>query len=138
MMDPRDMAGAMPRLFENFDQKTMTCTVEVYDEEDDCSWEETVHMRFAVCGTCEGRGTHVNPNIDRGGIPGSAFAEDPDFAEDYWSGRYDVTCFECEGARVVPVPSKNNDPSVLARISDMIEGHHEMLSEMAAERRMGC
>ena len=57
---------------------------------------------FAVCPTCEGKGSHVNPSIDAHGLSSEDFAEDPDFAEDYFSGAYDVPCAECGGQRVVP------------------------------------
>ena len=60
-------------------------------------------FRWEVCGTCRGKGRHVNPAIDADhGITPEEFAEDPDFAEDYFSGVYDVPCSECGGRRVVP------------------------------------
>jgi hypothetical protein len=58
--------------------------------------------KFEVCGTCQGRGSHVNPNIDRNGISSEDFDADPDFRESYMSGAYDQTCNECKGLRVVP------------------------------------
>jgi len=63
----------------------------------------TVPAKFEVCPTCRGRGKHVNPNIDDRGISAEDFEEDPDFAEDYFKGVYDVRCYECSGNRVVPV-----------------------------------
>lgn len=59
--------------------------------------------KFDVCSRCEGKGTHVNPNIDGNGITAEEFAEDPEFAENYFSGLYDVRCEECDGLRVVQV-----------------------------------
>jgi hypothetical protein len=50
---------------------------------------------------CEGEGTTVNPNIDAHGLTYEDFQEDPDFAEDYKSGMYDITCNGCHGQRVV-------------------------------------
>lgn len=61
-----------------------------------------IPFRWAVCDTCSGRGQHVNPSIDCGGISGEDFDADPDFAEAYMGGAYDVTCGECQGRRVVP------------------------------------
>lgn len=58
--------------------------------------------KFAVCPTCEGAGKHVNPSIDAHGIGADEFNEDPDFADAYFSGAYDVACVECKGLRVVP------------------------------------
>lgn len=60
-----------------------------------------VQRGFEVCPTCEGHGTHVNPSIDAGGISREFFEDDPDFAEAYTSGGYDVTCSGCDGLRVV-------------------------------------
>lgn len=65
-------------------------------------WEVEVPFRWEVCPTCQGSGCHVNPSIDAGGITREDFDEDPDFAHDYMSGRYDVQCSECRGKRVVP------------------------------------
>lgn len=59
-------------------------------------------FEYAVCGTCDGRGTHVNPSIDAHGISSDEFDDDPDFRENYFNGMYDVTCYECYGKRVVP------------------------------------
>lgn len=57
---------------------------------------------FAICPTCEGKGSHVNRAIDGNGITGEEMAElGPDFFEDYMSGVYDVRCEECGGNRVV-------------------------------------
>lgn len=52
---------------------------------------------WRICPACEGDGHCVNPNIDAHGLTAEDFAEDPDFAEDYFSGVYDVQCRACEG-----------------------------------------
>ena len=52
---------------------------------------------YEVCETCGGKGKHVNPAIDGHGISAEEMHEDPDFAEDYFSGVYDVPCEECGG-----------------------------------------
>lgn len=54
-----------------------------------------------VCPSCDGEGTEL-----RGGLKGAVFtsedfAEDPEFAENYFGGRYDVACSECKGRNVV-------------------------------------
>jgi hypothetical protein len=56
---------------------------------------------YQLCPVCRGRGTTVNPNIDCNGLTAEDFAEDPDFAESYFSGMYDQTCAACNGMRVV-------------------------------------
>ena len=64
--------------------------------------EIEIPFAWVVCGQCRGNGMHVNPAVDCGGLTSEDFAADPDFAESYFSGVYDVTCGECQGRRVVP------------------------------------
>lgn len=59
--------------------------------------------RFEVCPTCAGKGTRVNPAIDGNGLTAEDLAEDPDFAEGYFAGVYDIQCDRCGGQRVVEV-----------------------------------
>jgi hypothetical protein len=56
---------------------------------------------WLICPVCDGEGKTVNPNIDAHGLTAEDFREDPDFAEDYKSGIYDITCAACNGMRVV-------------------------------------
>lgn len=66
--------------------------------------------RWAICPTCEGNGTHVNPAIDGHGITAEEMYElGDDFREDYMRGVYDVSCEECKGMRVVPACSWADD-----------------------------
>lgn len=58
--------------------------------------------KFEVCDTCSGSGKTVNPSIDAGGLSQEDFDEDPDFAESYFSGNYDIVCAGCKGEKVVP------------------------------------
>lgn len=74
--------------------------------------------QWIVCPVCCGEGTTVNPEIDSNGLTAEDFAEDPDFADSYFSGVYDITCRACDGNRVV-------------RPSRMKE-----LAQNAAERRL--
>lgn len=64
---------------------------------------EKLPSKFELCPVCSGRGTHVNPSIDCDGLTCDDFNEDPDFAEAYMGGMYDVTCYGCEGKRVIEV-----------------------------------
>lgn len=57
--------------------------------------------QYIVCTVCEGRGTTVNPDIDSNGLTSEDFRDDPDFAESYKNGDYDVTCSACDGLRVI-------------------------------------
>lgn len=68
----------------------------------DGNWYRTnLPAKYVVCPCCEGYGTHVNPSVDGQGLSADDF-EDEDFREAYFSGAYDVRCFQCEGHRVVP------------------------------------
>src|SRR3990167_6551109 len=76
---------------------------------------------WQVCPDCEGNGTCVNPAVDAHGITPEEFAEDPDFAEAYHGGRYDITCPACKGLRVTRERFPTDD-------------HARRLFEWAAER----
>jgi len=91
--------------------------------------------RYEVCGNCNGKGHHVNRAIDGNGLSADDFNEDPDFAEAYFSGVYDVPCDECHGNRVVLVPATEAGQTVLSRMAREESAYR---AEIAAERRMGC
>lgn len=115
------------------DPGKMKATVRIYDE------EYAVPIHFEVCLTCEGKGTHVNPPIDCGGLSGEDLYEEPDFTEDYLGGAYDVTCYECKGERVVPVIDFDSIPRELAaKIEDKAWADIQHRAEVNAERRMGA
>lgn len=77
--------------------------------------------KFEICTRCEGRGTHVNPSIDGHGISPEEFAEDPDFEEAYFEGRYDVQCYECHGERVVKVIDREKLSKAGQRLADVLD-----------------
>lgn len=64
-------------------------------------YEDQLPLHWVVCPTCGGRGTHVNPSIDAGGLTGDDLYDDPDFFEDYRSGLYDQVCSTCHGRTTV-------------------------------------
>lgn len=53
---------------------------------------------WVICTLCRGDGTVVNPSIDAGGLSADDFADDPEFADNYRAGVYDITCPRCAGA----------------------------------------
>jgi hypothetical protein len=85
-----------PKLAEKF---TSAC----WDEDED-TYIIHIPVQAHVCYTCRGKGTAVNPSIDCGGISSDEFDEDPLFAEEYFSGLYDIKCPECRGLRVTGTP----------------------------------
>ena len=92
-----------------------------------------------ICPVCDGKGTHVNPSIDSHGISPDEFAEDPDFAEEYFSGRYDVVCNYCNGNKVVEEPDfKALTPEQHKAWNDERDAEAADRACAEAERRMGC
>lgn len=110
--------------------------IKFYDEDGE---EVEAIAKYEVCWNCGGNGKTVNPAIDGHGLTAHDFAEDPDFAEAYFSGIYDVPCGECGGKRVVPVIDEDQNPGSVVNaywnyVNEMAAWH----SEMEAERRMGA
>lgn len=97
--------------------------------------DETIHLpaHYEVCGNCRGTGSTVNPSIDSNGISNSEFDEDSDFREDYFAGKYDVPCCECDGRRVVLTVSLSE---LTIEQKQAWESHNEYLAESASIRRM--
>lgn len=95
-----------------------------------------------VCPTCNGKGHHVNPSIDAGGLSQEDFDGDPDFYEDYMSGMYDVSCYECGGENVVEdvdyERAKHECPELLKEWEEWLQSAYDSEAEYAAERRMGA
>lgn len=130
----REFGGLVPP-DSSFDSKTMTLTVTLEDDEGEerefeipCCWE--------VCPTCRGNGKHVNPSIDAHGISAEEFDCDPEFEESYFSGAYDVTCYECGGRRVVPdIDRQRADAEAVRLYDEWVQSECEYRAECAAERR---
>lgn len=102
--------------------------------------------KMVDCSTCRGTGRHVNPSIDAGGISEDDFRDDPDFRDEYFSGTFDVTCYECKGSKTTPMVDIKALCTEDAIVYDTwmtwqddiawCEYDHE--AERRAERRMGC
>lgn len=140
-MDHRDSLNLLGNGRGEFDRRAMTITLDIEGEDADGDFTETITVpaRFEVCPSCQGRGSYVNPSIDAHGLSREDFDEDPDFAESYFSGQYDVECRDCNGARVVPVPDESNlTPAVLKSIEDHEYAQLCHRQERAAELRYGC
>lgn len=101
-------------------------------------FEIELPARYEVCSRCEGKGTHVNPAIDGNGLTREDFAEDPDFEEAYFEGRYDIACLDCEGARVVPVVDASKiEPKLLKLYEEQCRFEAEDRAQCRYEERMG-
>jgi len=139
--DPRVRAGEEGSWYERFDEKRMVATILTYDDdEEEVSVE--VPVRFVVCPTCDGKGSHVNPSIDAGGLSAEDFYDDPDFAEDYTSGVYDVSCYECGGKRVAPEIAEDRlseeQKAAVESMYERLRWEAEDRAVQRAERAMGA
>lgn len=98
--------------------------------------------RWKVCDLCRGRGTHVNPSIDSGGISAEMFHDDPDFYADYRSGVFDQQCNQCAGRTTVPVADVSRctwaQKRRLVELRQDTQDRAEYDAESAAERAMGA
>ena len=94
---------------------------------------------WEICGVCSGEGKVVNPSIDAGGINPEVFADDPDFYEDYMSGRFDIPCNYCGGSGKVKVldVDKLSDEEREDYYADL-EAERSFEAERLAEIRAGC
>ena len=132
-MDYRDVAASFRGVLEDVDSRHMTGYFEDGDGE-----RHLVRLKFDVCGTCNGRGAYVNPSIDSHGLSREDFDDDPDFADDYRRGCYDVSCSECGGARVVPVIDEDENPAELVKeIQDAERDAWQYARDCVREREMG-
>lgn len=95
--------------------------------------------KYVVCTRCGGDGEYCNPAIDGHGLTQEDFDADPDFAEGYISGRYNIPCRECKGERVVPELLFDRLPkALLARVKLDLEAcaldrEEERLNAMGIE-----
>ena len=137
-MDLRDQENTCDKWYDSFDSKTMQFTVHKECEcEEDCTCEEiTIPAMWDVCGLCGGKGSHVNPSIDRHGLSAEDFQEDPEFAESYFGGAYDVNCYRCNGRTTEPVVDELHcSPEQLELINDLQEAIYYSVREREYEMK---
>ena len=92
---------------------------------------------YEVCPRCDGEGVHDHPAFN--GFSSEDFAEDPEFAESYFDGHYDVLCTVCKGLRVVPVLDEEKaGTEVTAEYYMVLQAEADYRAEVEAERRMGA
>lgn len=126
----------------NSNERTTVIEVSYQDSEgNDLVDQFRVSTHYQVCTQCQGSGKMVDPVYDAGGLTREELDFDPDFKEDYFSGRCDVLCSLCNGNRVI----LNEDKSfselplhVQQYITTWDEDDAEYLSVRLAELRMGC
>lgn len=132
-MDFRDVLAHRHKVITEIDTRRLVGTFTDGD-----GTEHEVRLKFEVCDACEGRGRYVNPSIDSHGLSGDDFAEDPDFAEDYFSGVHDVCCRQCDGERLVAVVDPDrNSKEMVAQIEEAEQDAWADARNSVREREMG-
>lgn len=103
----------------------------------DATHEHTLPARFEVCGTCDGKGSHVNPSIDSHGITSEEWANDWDdeSREAYMRGAYDVPCYECAGKRVSPEIDETNLNAAQKEVLKLIHRMERQAAQSDADDR---
>lgn len=97
-----------------------------------------IPFHWEVCGTCDGKGSHVNPSIDSNGITQDEWSEwDQEDRENYISGVYDVECHECKGRRVVPHLDAPKDSPTEKWLTDWYKSEANDRRERESEMRFG-
>jgi len=122
------------------DEGRMLMFVEIINDDGD-EEEIALPIEFEVCPMCSGKGKHVHPDIDGHGISMDEWNDEWSYEEQeaYMSGGYDVTCYECNGKRVIPViDEKKADSKALKQWDDQQRAIAELEAEERAERRFGC
>ena len=94
---------------------------------------------WIICPVCNGNCKVVNPSIDAGGLTAEDFYDDPDFAEDYQSGVYDIACKYCKGSGKIKVLDRDAcNPGDLEEYDLDRQCEDEYEAERMAELRMGA
>lgn len=119
--------------YEAFDEKAMTLE---FENPNNGEMVE-VPAEYVVCTVCSGKGKHVNPSVDSEGLTGEDFDQDPDLAENYFGGLYDVQCVGCRGKRVVPEIAEDAPPELKKLAEEVRDGYYEEQVNSWHERRMG-
>jgi hypothetical protein len=94
-------------------------------------------MKFEVCLLCNGSGSHVDPGIDSHGITEEEWDRDwsHEDRENYHSGLYNVTCYECGGANVVPEIDKDFMSKPLKELLEFLNKRRQFEADDAKEHR---
>ena len=142
--DPRTQARRRGKWYTAFNKRAMRCHISTYDpDQDDGEISGWVPVHYEVCDLCRGRGKHVNPSIDCGGITAEDFDYDPEFETHYYYGTYDTHCYGCDGEKVVPEIDSwefltDEQRKLVEALRQQQEDDAMYEAEVAAERRMGC
>jgi len=140
--DPRTRAARGSKWYKSFNENNMTALVEFTHFVGKEETEESIvfSVRFDICHLCRGKGTHVNPSIDCGGLTQDDWDCDPYFEDEYFSGSYDMPCNECNAKRVVPVMNRyiltDEQKRVVEIMDKLAQEAEENYAEMIIEMKM--
>jgi hypothetical protein len=97
-------------------------------------------IQFVVCFVCYGKGNHVNPSVDSHGITGEEFENEWSWEERelYMNGGYNVTCYLCNGKRVVPELNENVPECIKKMFHEYEQEEASYQRVCRYERMMGC
>ena len=92
--------------------------------------EEIVGLKTisVTCEICDGSGSVVDPVIDSCGISPDEFGADPEFRDNYFSGRYDVKCSDCNGTGITRQPCRNSNSKADLRHYDDAVNEAELMA----------
>lgn len=112
-------------------------------DEDGVETEHELPSKFEVCPQCEGHGSCLHPDIGSYAYSSEEFNEafDDEEQAEYFrrGGRYDVTCFECNGKRVVEVVDEDKaEPELLKLYRKKLDDDFAYQRMVESERRYGA
>lgn len=116
----------------------MNKTIKIHGSDDEGDYSEEIELpaKWEVCGRCHGEGKH-DPASFSGGFSAEDFAEDPDFAEEYFKGSYDVSCEECHGrTTVLMIDEKSLTEEQRKQYETYMKQQYEAARYRSAERRL--
>lgn len=91
----------------------------------------TVPAKYEVCHECDGTGRVLCDGLRGVAFSSDEMHEDPDFAEGYFRGDYDVHCDVCKGKRVELAP----DEEKLTKRQKLLWAlHQDEQNRIASER----
>lgn len=101
--------------------------------------EHALPTRWVICYACEGEGRHVRTSVDCNGLTAEDFDQDPEFAEQYFSGAYDEQCGTCHGRTTIrEVDLERLSPELREAYEHQEREEREYQALCRAERRMGA
>ena len=146
LLDSRTVAQMTPRRRSpGVDSSGNPIVIVHFFTEDEQGEEVECHdvfiAQFVVCPMCRGKAKVTDPRVDSCGLTADDL-HDHNFAEDYFSGVYDITSPECSGERVVKeIDARSLTPGqrvVLDKLERLEEEDARFAKVCAAERAYGC